>query len=225
MIAENVMTRVILLLATCFNLCVGLDGLVARVSHAKPLTKVVENIKRLPGPTVQIPLSERELETGTIDFSSGNTNSSTALLRSLVTWIAANFDLPANYDPPNVKLSSPAKIAALRNWDVPGPETNGGVAPSHGAQREVVSVYDPATRTIYLRDDWRGRTPAELSILVHEMVHHLQTLAGLTFACPQEREQLAYQAQNRWLQMSGRDLASEFEIDPMTLLLTTKCFY
>jgi hypothetical protein len=33
------------------------------------------------------------------------------------------------------------------------------------------------------------------------MVHHLQTVGGLKFACPQEREELAYKAQERWLEL------------------------
>ena len=33
------------------------------------------------------------------------------------------------------------------------------------------SLYNIASRTIYLSPEWNGRTPAELSVLVHEMVH------------------------------------------------------
>ncbi len=40
--------------------------------------------------------------------------------------------------------------------------------------RDVVGVYNDESKTIYLSDKWKGRTPAELSILVHEIVHHLQ---------------------------------------------------
>ena len=44
---------------------------------------------------------------------------------------------------------------------------------------ETVAVYDDATRTIYLAEGWSGATRAELSVLVHEMVHHLQSRAQL----------------------------------------------
>ena len=60
---------------------------------------------------------------------------------------------------------------------------------------------------------------------MHEAVHHLQNTAGLTYACPQEREALAYQAQEKWLGLFGRSLASEFQIDGLTLLVNTKCLY
>jgi hypothetical protein len=60
-------------------------------------------------------------------------------------------------------------------------------------------------------------------VLVHELVHHLQKLAQTTYGCPQEREKAAYRAQAQWLAQFDRTLQSEFEIDPMTLLVRTSC--
>jgi hypothetical protein len=57
------------------------------------------------------------------------------------------------------------------------------------------------------------------------MVHHVQNLLGLKYHCSQEREQLAYVAQERWLGLFGRSLASDFELDPLTVLVKTKCFH
>ncbi len=91
------------------------------------------------------------------------------------------------------------------------------------AQRDTLAVYDEATRTIYLPEGWRGASPAEVSVLVHEMVHHLQSLARVKFECPQEREKIAYMAQDRWLGLSGRSLEREFGIDPFTRLVRTGC--
>jgi hypothetical protein len=89
----------------------------------------------------------------------------------------------------------------------------------------VVAIYDDQDRTVYLPEGWTGSTPAELSVLVHEMVHHLQNLAGLTFACHEEREQLAYKAQQDWLALFGRDLFAEFGTDAFTVLVLTHCTY
>ena len=90
-------------------------------------------------------------------------------------------------------------------------------------RRQVVSLYYAATKTIYLTPEWTGRTPAELSILVHEMVHHLQNVAHTAYACPLEREKLAYEAQEKWLSLFGRSLSSEFGLDRTTLALTSAC--
>ena len=93
---------------------------------------------------------------------------------------------------------------------------------NHG-RREVVSVYDTLQGVILLPDGWTGRTPAGLSVLVHEMVHHLQTVAELRYACPAEREKLAYEAQERWLEQFHTSLEREFGIDKLTLLVSTNC--
>ena len=143
-----------------------------------------------------------------------------ALLTAIVVWLSANFDLPAIHDHPRVEFAPPAKIVALRYNGLAGrPLDTSGTA----GQTRVVAVYNHATRTIYLPEGWTGTTPAELSVLVHEMVHHLQNVGKLKFECPQEREEVAYRAQERWLGLFGRDLLRDFELDPFTILLTTRC--
>ncbi len=119
-----------------------------------------------------------------------------AALTTIAAWLSFNLMLPPVYDHPSVEFVSLAKVEAL---------------------------YDDKTRTIFLPQGWTGRSPAELSLLVHEMVHHVQNVAGLTYACPEEREKIAYAAQRQWLALFGRDLMRDFKIDPMTLLVRTNC--
>ena len=135
-----------------------------------------------------------------------------ALLTAIVTWLSANFGLPANYDHPRVAVMTEAQVTTLRY---------GTDHLSDG--RAVVAVYNNATHSVALTNSWAGRTPAELSVLVHEMVHHLQNKANLTYPCPAAREALAYAAQAKWLGQFGSDLEKEFGIDPMTLKLVTSC--
>jgi Zn-dependent membrane protease YugP len=92
-------------------------------------------------------------------------------------------------------------------------------------RREVVAAYDPLTKTIFLPERWTGSSPAELSILVHEMVHYLQSLARLKYECVQASKELAYAAQDKWLRLFGRDLATDFQVDGFTLLASTRCSY
>jgi hypothetical protein len=49
--------------------------------------------------------------------------------------------------------------------------------------RDIVAVYDDSKRTIYLPEGWTGVSPAEQSLLVHEIVHHLQNLGNLKYEC------------------------------------------
>jgi hypothetical protein len=132
--------------------------------------------------------------------------------------------LPAGDTLPKVRRVPRTAIAAFRHTGVlsDDPRVLAAVPPG---QREVVAAYDELAATIYVAADWRGTTPAEVSVLVREMVHHLQSVARLRYACPEEREALAYAAQEQWLRMHGRTLADDFEIDGFTLLASTRCWY
>lgn len=135
-----------------------------------------------------------------------------SVLDTIVLWLAANFDLPSSTEPPVLVTVPASELVKIRYG------AGASVSPS-----EVVAAYDDTSRTIYLVDGWTGGTPAQLSVLVHEMVHHLQSSANMGFACPGEREALAYRAQDAWLGLFGMDLESTFGIDPATLLVATVC--
>jgi hypothetical protein len=148
------------------------------------------------------------------------------LLDEIATWLSTQFNLPTIQNLPRVELAPSAKIVAL-HYRKFRPQTGAYMpaaddAPTPG-QRDTVAVYDDDARIIYLPADWTGQTAVEQSILVHEMVHHFQNLLGTKYACPQEREQLAYRAQEDWLAQSGHSLADDFDLDPFSLLITTLC--
>ena len=84
-------------------------------------------------------------------------------------------------------------------------------------------MYDDSSRTIYLPQRWTGATVAEQSVVVHEMVHHLQNVAGLKYECGGAREKLAYLAQAEWLKRHGLDLEKEFEVDMFTVVAMSGC--
>ena len=147
------------------------------------------------------------------------------LLPKIAAWISHSFDLPEIDQLPRVQFVSSAQVTAFR-YQLPQPPLGQAIeqtGPYLGAGRAVVAVYDKDI--IYLSDRWRGGSPAEQSVLIHEMVHHLQQRAQLRYGCPQEREKLAYQVQERWLTRFGATLQSEFEIDPMTLFLHSACLH
>jgi len=134
------------------------------------------------------------------------------LLNTIGLWLAATFDLPATTVVPDLVRLPASDLVAMRYG------ASATVAPG-----EIVALYDDARRTIYLAEGWTGQSPAELSVLAHEMVHHLQSEADLRFACPGEREALAYRAQDAWLRLFGTDLERSFGIDAATLLVATVC--
>jgi len=147
------------------------------------------------------------------------------LVEAIAGWLSAEFNLPAATDLPEVARASEDQMIVLRyragnpHAPIDPPARNARPEVGHA----IVALYDDRARTIYLSKDWSGRTSAEISVLVHETVHHLQNLAGLKFACAGEREKTAYRAQARFLDLFGRTLETEFGIDPMTLLVRTTC--
>ncbi len=153
-----------------------------------------------------------------------------ALMTAVVIWLAANFGLPATFDHPVVKFTPALEIAYLRHG-AHDAEMKRAVRVEYAQEmastkgRQVVAVYVDENTTIHLPVGWTGQSPAELSILVHELVHHLQNRSQLKYACAAEREKLAYAAQAKWLGLFGTSLAKEFEIDALALKLSTTCMY
>ena len=149
------------------------------------------------------------------------------ILAEIVDWLAANLDLPAIYEQPRVEFVSSAEITHMRyGVFLPNSPRQILVSGSGGQaahQRETVAIYNNKTKTIFLPDTWSGSTPAELSVLVHEMVHHLQNSGKLKYDCPAAREKPAYLAQSRWLGQFGLDLENEFEIDMFTIVAMSAC--
>lgn len=135
-----------------------------------------------------------------------------SLLDAVTMWLVANYGLAAAPERPELVAAPDAALVAMRY--------GAGAEPRPG---EVVALYRDDLGTIFVSESWTGGSPAELSILVHEMVHHLQRASDMRFACPAEREVLAYRAQNDWLGLFGETLDTAFGIDPATLLAGTVC--
>jgi hypothetical protein len=161
------------------------------------------------------------------DFRHSRNPSGQALLPAIEAWLSTEFDLPTIREYPVLRFVPAGQMATLRFRALLSPPGTGFAANDQiaSAQGDTLALYDDATRTIYLPEGWKGKAPVELSLLVHEMVHHFQNVLGLKHECPQQREKLAYIAQDRWLGLFGRSLADEFRLDPFSLLVKTTCFY
>jgi hypothetical protein len=144
-------------------------------------------------------------------------NSWDQLQDAIAAWLSFEFDLPRINERAAIAFVPSVRMASIRFRDVPSDRRPG--------THEILAVYDTEARTIYLPDGWTGGTPAELSVLVHEMVHHLQNVGGLTYECPEASEKAAYTAQERFLGMFGGDLQTDFQIDGLTVLVRSNCLY
>jgi hypothetical protein len=150
------------------------------------------------------------------------------LLAAIAVWLSKEFDLPAIHRYPDIEVVSSSAITTLRYKGLlphAPHEVARDARPATPQTTETVAIYSDHAQTIYLAEGWTGRTWADLSVLVHEMAHHFQNILSLKHACPQERERLAYEAQDRWLRLFGHSLETDFELDGFSLLGKTRCFY
>jgi len=151
------------------------------------------------------------------------------LLTVMAIWLSVNFGLPASDEKPRIEFVSAARMAEVRRERLAAERSHGvveigqGTSPDTG--HEFHAIYDDVSRTIYLPSDWTPASSAHVSMLLHEMVHHLQNAGALKYECSEARERPAYQAQARWLELFGKKLEEEFKIDPMTILVRTSCMY
>ncbi|MGB4100571.1 MAG: DUF6647 family protein [Alphaproteobacteria bacterium] len=64
---------------------------------------------------------------------------------------------------------------------------------------------------------WEADDPVQISLLVHELVHHAQLFSKRKYACADAKEYEAYIIQNKWLEAHGaRPFASQTWIDEMS---------
>jgi len=145
-----------------------------------------------------------------------------ALLTAIVVWLSANVPTSANFNHPHIEFASQARMIEMR---LHGTHSAAQSTVEVGQAPDVVAVYDDERHTIFLPEGWTGTTAAELSVLVHEMVHHLQNVNGQKFECPAAREKPAYLAQDQWLKQFGHNLEDDFSVDMFTIVIKSACVF
>jgi hypothetical protein len=139
------------------------------------------------------------------------------LLEALAIWVGAKLGQPVPASLPRLVFKPPDQVAVLRFRQYPSEIVQ------QQAQPTIISIYDSREHIIYLRDSWSGATAADLSVLVHELVHHFQEVHQAKFECDAAREAKAFELQEKWLRLFGESLEEDFQIDPFTVLVRTSC--
>lgn len=146
-------------------------------------------------------------------------------LDEIMQWITERSDLPQSAERPAIVFENPADLARMRHGGFMTHSSTQQVpeAGFRSGQGNLLGLYNDAKRIIHLSENWNGTIDADLSVLVHEMVHHLQNMARLKYNCGGEREKIAYRIQSAWLRQFGKSLESEFGMDALTLLVRSSC--
>jgi hypothetical protein len=132
----------------------------------------------------------------------------------LMVWISSVSGLPLPEDVPEIRRIDPARMATL----AVGP---GAADPE--AESGYLALYHADSRTVLLRHDWDMRDLRDRSILVHELVHHLQAEAGRDYLCKGEMEREAYEIQAVWLEARGAELFEVMNMNGLFLFAVTRC--
>ena len=109
---------------------------------------------------------------------------SPTLLRALNTWLDAETEFGRRNSQPQIKLIEKNVVEQL----------DGAPDRLNGRTR---GLYDDETETIYLVEPWSASNQRDISILLHEIVHHRQS--GQFWYCEQAQEWRAFQIQAQWL--------------------------
>jgi hypothetical protein len=124
-------------------------------------------------------------------------------------WVSGYLQIHQRYELPCVRHANADFISTVR-------------ARNTHSKWLSMGAYDDVTQTIYLPEAWRGDPLLDASILIHNLVYHLQNVSGAEYDCTWDRERLAYAAQEQWLRLHGTNLAESFQIDRAIFLLSSE---
>ncbi len=132
--------------------------------------------------------------------------SMTQLVAHLDHWLDANTSLARNANAPQISWIDRHSLALL----------SGSQHAGYGGNPR--GRYDPDSAAIYLVRPWDRRDPRDVSVLLHEMIHHRQAVAGY-FYCPGAQELPAYRTQQKWL----AELGLELDVNWIAVVLESGC--
>jgi Domain of unknown function (DUF6647) len=154
------------------------------------------------GPENSSPAKSDTPENGRVDQVDPSVKTSSETARSYINWIIQQTGWPAAGIPP-IKITSLAHLRDLSGLS------------SDAEWIRPAAFYSKSEHSIYLADSWNRNDLRDQSILLHELVHHLQIEDNIQFPCWGRYEAQAYELQIQWLHTQGVK-------DPHSLLHASK---
>ena len=88
----------------------------------------------------------------------------------------------------------------------------------------IQAAYIPENNILYLPHDLKLDTLSFKSILIHELVHHIQNINDISYPCDGHTEKDAYNLEMKYLIQNGiEDPYEMMDLDPLSLVLITQC--
>ena len=155
------------------------------------------------------------------------------LILSLMLWIsnATGYPVP---EPPGLLFLSTSGIKAYAYGcdDIPIPKGNEDICNSREfwdldeSSSSPMALYNHRTKQIILNEDLDIDTIRDQSVVMHELVHHLQNMGGKEFEkeCKGDLEKEAYLLQDKWLKETyDVDVWSTIGINELYFIILTNC--
>jgi hypothetical protein len=138
---------------------------------------------------------------------------SAELMRALMTWASPRLGLPVPDQLPTIVRKDHCGLQAIARPGQDCPEPGNGVLALYGSG------------VIWMNNDWSADSLKDVSILLHELVHHMQHHAEVPKTpCAQEAwEKPAYDAQFAFLEAAGVDPYEIIGINPLMLIFVINC--
>ena len=134
-----------------------------------------------------------------------------SLVAVFLAWIFAQTGLTA--DAPPVMLAPKSELEKLYY----------GPAANHSSFN-LIALYHHPTGTVYLPDTWSAAELPDRSVLLHELVHHVQRVNNVRGNCRAALERQAIELQIAWLRSQG--VEDPYELigsDAFTVRILTSC--
>jgi Domain of unknown function (DUF6647) len=133
-----------------------------------------------------VPCADEERDHLTASNSSAE---ATKQAKVLIAWIVAQTHWIEQEMPP-IRIIPHSEIKNMFNTEA-----------TTGSNCEA--LYSSKNHTVYLADSWHSNDLRDRSILLHELVHHLQYLNHIKVTCESEYEFQAFKLQVAWLSEQG----------------------
>ena len=91
---------------------------------------------------------------------------------------------------------------------------------------KILGLYNNETRTVILNKDFWRASVKDQSILLHELIHHMQYSNNwdqYRKKCKGDIEKEAYDLQEKWLEQRGLTLGKTIDLGPLMRHVLTQC--
>ena len=148
------------------------------------------------------------------------------ILVSMMIWISSITGLPIPDSLPTITYTDGYTMKRLLFGCDIDPKQYPEICKNNEPTNEkTIGLYDHHKKVIHLNPYMNKYDPiVQNSVIVHELVHHMQFAANVPHRCFGELEKVAYETQDAYLIENGKkDIVTELDLSPLYLMMIYSC--